>query len=354
MDHSLLIPGLSHVRAKPDFERLKKAVLRDGIPDRLPFLELFADYDVKCAIFGRPIANMADETEFWLRMGYDRVAAPIGITLEFGRETAADTAHELPRAERGWVTQNTGRISNWAEYESYPWPTPDQGVIKWAEELSGVLPDGMGILLQSSGILENVMWLMGYENVSIALYDNPDLVQAMFDRVGELMLACYTAGIDIPGVGGAFFGDDMGFKTATMISPEALRKYLFPWMKKIVDVCHEHGKFFILHSCGKLDEVMDDLIDYVGIDARHSFEDAIEPVSSIKKRYGDRVGIMGGVDVDVLARRSVDEVRVYVRKVIEDCAPGGGYALGTGNSVANYIKVENYLAMLEEGWKYRY
>jgi uroporphyrinogen decarboxylase len=63
---------------------------------------------------------------------------------------------------------------------------------------------------------------------------------------------------------------------------------------------------------------------------------------------------MGGIDVDVLARRSVDEVRIYVRKVIEECAPGGGYALGTGNSVANYIRVENYLAMLEEGWKYRY
>ena len=153
-------------------------------------------------------------------------------------------------------------------------------------------------------------------------------------------------------VGGAFFGEDMGFRTATMISPEALRKYLFPWMKKIADVCHEHGKFFVLHACGNLTEVMDDLIDYVGIDAKHSFEDAIQPVADIKRRYGDRIGIVGGVDVDVLARKPVDEVRTYVRGILRDCAPGGGYMLGSGNSVANYIKVENYLAMLEEGWKY--
>ena len=60
---------------------------------------------------------------------------------------------------------------------------------------------------------------------------------------------------------------------------------------------------------------------------------------------------MGGIDVDVLARGSEDEVRQYVRKVIADTAPGGGYALGSGNTVANYIPVGNYLAMLDEGRK---
>ncbi|MDO8684582.1 MAG: uroporphyrinogen decarboxylase family protein [Armatimonadota bacterium] len=352
MKETLLIPGLTHIKAGPDFSRLKKAVLREGETGRVPFLELFADAEIKNAILGEPVRNMEQEAEFWLRLGYDRVPAPIGVRFQFNKETAPDTAGELARSERGWVNERTAIIKNWDDFERYPWPEFDEGAIEYVEQTRKILPDGMGILVQSSGVLENVMWLMGYEGLSMALYDTPGLVQEMFDRVGKLVLTCYEAAMDIEEVGGAFFGEDMGFKTATMISPDAMRKYHFPWLKRIVDVCHEHGKFFILHSCGRLDEIMNDLIDYVGIDAKHSFEDAIEPVAGFKKRYGDRIGIVGGVDVDALTRRTVDEVRRYVRKILEDCAPGGGYALGSGNSIANYIRVENYLAMLEEGWNY--
>jgi uroporphyrinogen decarboxylase len=94
---------------------------------------------------------------------------------------------------------------------------------------------------------------------------------------------------------------------------------------------------------------MDDLIDDVKIDAKHSFEDKILPVTEAKRRYGDRIAILGGVDMNFLCTANPEAIRRYVRKVIEICAPGGGYALGTGNSVANYIPFENYLAMLDEG-----
>ncbi|MGC8861968.1 MAG: uroporphyrinogen decarboxylase family protein, partial [Armatimonadota bacterium] len=104
---------------------------------------------------------------------------------------------------------------------------------------------------------------------------------------------------------------------------------------------------------GNLGEVMDDLIDYVGIDAKHSFEDAIMPVAEFKRIYGHRIGVVGGVDVGALARMETPDLRRYVRQILEECAPGGGYALGSGNSVANYVKVENYHAMLEEGWRWR-
>jgi uroporphyrinogen decarboxylase len=75
------------------------------------------------------------------------------------------------------------------------------------------------------------------------------------------------------------------------------------------------------------------------------------PVTEAKQLYGDRVSILGGVDVDMLARSSEEEVRAYTRRVLEGCMPGGGYALGTGNTAANYIPVRNYLAMLDEGVK---
>ena len=98
---------------------------------------------------------------------------------------------------------------------------------------------------------------------------------------------------------------------------------------------------------------MDILIDEVGIDAIHSFEDVSYPVSRYKKTWGERVGIIGGVDVDKLARLDEGSLRVYLRGVLEVCAAGGRYAFGSGNSIANYIPVENYLVMLDEasGWQ---
>ena len=91
---------------------------------------------------------------------------------------------------------------------------------------------------------------------------------------------------------------------------------------------------------------MPDLLDDVGIDAKHSFEDVIVPVEEFKKRWGDRVAVLGGVDVDLLSRGSADEVRLRTETVIELCG-GVGYACGSGNSVTNYVPTENYLAMVE-------
>lgn len=353
MDNTLLIPGLENEKAEPDFSRLRDAILRSGRSDRLPFLELFADIEIVEAVLGRPWQTDEDKIEFYFRLGYDSVPVVIGPGFGAPRKSASNTA-PLAKRDRAWVSDEVCPIRSRKDFESYSWPDPDTVPMEqYVDTTAQLLPEGMRILLQSSGFLENVMWLMGYTAFAQALYDDPELVSDMFDAVGRRIIRVYERVIDHPAVGGVFFGEDMGFKTATMVSPEHLRRYHFPYLKKLVDLTHEHGKFFVLHSCGNLAEVLDDLIDYVGIDAKHSFEDAIMPVTEFKRIYGQRVGVVGGVDVDKLARLEVDELRKYVRHIIEECAPGGGYVLGSGNSVANYVRVENYLAMLEEGWRYR-
>jgi uroporphyrinogen decarboxylase len=93
---------------------------------------------------------------------------------------------------------------------------------------------------------------------------------------------------------------------------------------------------------------MPDLIETVGIDGKHSFEDAIIPVAEFHARYGDRIAVLGGIDVDILARGTPDDVRARVRQTIAACAPRGRYAVGSGNSIPSYVPVENYLAMLDE------
>jgi uroporphyrinogen decarboxylase len=144
----------------------------------------------------------------------------------------------------------------------------------------------------------------------------------------------------------------MGFKTATMVSPTMLKSKALVWHRRMAELCHQHGCLYCLHACGNLEAIMEALIEDVGLDGRHSFEDAIEPVTVAKRRWGDRLSLLGGIDVDFLTRARPTEVRRRVRDTLDACMVGGGYCLGTGNSVANYIPIENFLTMLDEGRRY--
>ena len=77
------------------------------------------------------------------------------------------------------------------------------------------------------------------------------------------------------------------------------------------------------------------------------------PVEEFKERYGDRLAVLGGVDMDKLSRLDKESLGKYVRNILNNCMPGGRYALGSGNTIANYVSIENYLAMLEEGLRWR-
>ena len=351
------------VKPDPDFGRLETVLRRSGEPDRVPFLELFADQPIMEAILGRPLHPRGLEgreaethrldslIEYQARMGYDYVG--VGGLMGFPRKenpSAPDTA-ELSMGERHWYNAQVVTIANEDDLAGYRWPDPAEIDLFPLRYVAEHLPSGMRIVgMGPGGVLENVMWLMGYEGLSFALVDNRTLVERIFHEVGSRLVDCFERMLEVPEVGALFIGDDMGFKTQTMISPGDLRELAFPWHRRMVEVAHGAGRPFLLHACGNLTSVMEDIID-IGFDAKHSFEDVIEPVTVAKTRWGDRISLLGGIDVGFLCRASQDDIRAYVRRTLRECAPGGGYALGTGNSVANYVPVANFLTMMEEGWK---
>ena len=98
---------------------------------------------------------------------------------------------------------------------------------------------------------------------------------------------------------------------------------------------------------------MDDLIDKVGINAKHSNEDQIARFPEWVERYGDRIGNFGGIDVDVVCNASKQEMKEYIHDVIRKCEGHGGFAFGTGNSIPDYVPAENYLNMIEIVREYR-
>ena len=333
----------------PDFGRFLKAVRRQGEPDRVPFVELGADAEIMEALLGEPADTVEQQIRFWHALGYDYASVKARLPWVRLRDRALDPA-ALPHAQREWVNTHATAYTTRSEFEAFPWPRPQDVDYSDIETAVRIVPDGMGVLGRVSGVLENAMFTLGFQGFAYMLADDPDLARDTVDTVGTLLLNVVETLASIGGVGAIFFGEDMGFKTATMLSPAAMRELIFPWHRRIVAAAHAQGKPILLHSCGNLRGIMDDILA-TGWDARHSYEDAIQPITEAKALYGHRIAVLGGIDMDLLARGSEQAVRARVRQVVEACAPGGGFALGTGNTVANYIPLANYLAMLDEGWR---
>jgi uroporphyrinogen decarboxylase len=292
--------------------------------------------------------------EVWHRLGYDFVRWGGGLNFSGKTRVTEDTATVFNRGQRHWTEEGTGPIASWEDFEKYPWPKLNEVDFSMVEFMAREIPEGMGLFLcPSSGFLEIPLdTLLGYENMAILLYDDPKLVKAVVDRCGELILGWYRQTVTLPNVRGFFQGDDMGFKTQPLVGPDTLRELILPWHKKAAQLAHDRNQLYLFHSCGQIDSIMNDLIDDVKIDAKHSFEDAICPVADFKKQYGKRVAVLGGIDVHKLCTLSEPELRKEVRRTLDACMPGGRFALGSGNSVANYVPLDNYLAMLHEGLNY--
>jgi uroporphyrinogen decarboxylase len=293
-------------------------------------------------------ARLDNFIAFWYHMGYDIVRFERGLGFPIRRLLAPDTAPGADK-DRAWVDEHQGAIQSWEDFEQYSWPPVAEMDFFPFEYINANLPEGMGLVTcHAGGIFEHLSQIMSLEGLCLALYDQPELVRAVADRVGESMAAFYQHLLDLDRVVAIFQGDDMGFRTATLVAPSALRRYVLPWHKRFAAMAHEKGIPYFLHSCGNLATIMEDLIDSVGIDGKHSFEDAIVPVEAFQREYGERIACLGGVDVDTLASRSTDEVRRRTRFLIETCGRRGRYAVGSGNSIPSYIPVANYLAMVDE------
>ena len=244
-------------------------------------------------------------------------------------------------------------IRNMRDFEKYPWPHEAQPIdFKHFETVAKLLPEGVKIIGGvGAGPYEWTTYMLGVMGLSYALVDDPELVELVFKKIGSLHISANRQLAIMDNIGALRQGDDLGFKTSTFLRPEQLRRYVFPIYKEMAAIAHAQDKPFILHSCGNLGEVYEDLIEYCRIDAKHSFEDIILPVNEFKKQFADRITPIGGLDVDFICRASHDEIRARTRQMIEECFYDGYWALGTGNSLTNYMPVENYITVLEEGIK---
>ncbi len=355
-----------NVPVTPSWESLLDCINRKVTPVRVHHIELYLDDEIKdiiCHRFGLldgisdhdPFFDLKKEIRIQRFLGYDYVRCGLDdFNMPLDKISVADTAQIGRVGGREFINEKEGPITNWEEFDKYPWPDPETCSSTYLEWYEKNLPDEMCVI-GSGGFAhfaEYLSWLMGYETLCYALYEDRDLVDAISRKLEDIYETVIRRLLEYDRVKIIWGSDDMGFRGGPLISPDDLREFVLPGHKLMAGLSHKAGRPYLLHSCGDLVLIMEDLIGEVGIDARHSFEDNIEDVITANKRYGDRIAILGGIDVDFLCRSSEQEIRGRVRQTLDECMPGGGYCLGSGNSIANYIPVDNYLVMLDEGRRY--
>lgn len=336
---------------QPDYTNILE-VLYNRKPGRLPLYEHIIDEPFVSKALGKELTiqgNKSADLEnfyseligFWKDSTYDAFAYEAGI------------CDILPGhgAIKGGMP---GPIQTRSDFEKYPFE--EIPGIFWEaysphlDAIRKVMPPGMKAYGGCGyGIFETSEDLVGYEYICVMQYLEPELFTDLFLKIGELYQTLWSEMIKRYVDLFVFYrmGDDLGFKTNTLIEPETIRTHIIPQYKKVIDLVHRDGKRFLLHSCGNIFSVMDDLIE-AGIDAKHSNEDNIAPFDKWIELYNNRIGLFGGIDVNTLCLNDYDEV---YRNVLENASRyrsvARGWGLGSGNSIGYYVPVDGFIAMID-------
>jgi uroporphyrinogen decarboxylase len=318
---------------KPDFDNILKVLNREK-PDRPTLFEFFMNRPLYERL-GGVISNCYIEA--FHRAGYDYCTFNAGFSF--------------PKGERDHdrsVSLNEGvLITDRESFKKYAWPVVEDSDYDILARVAPEIPKGMKLIVHGPmGVLENIIGIVGYDNLCMMLYDDPELVQQIADNVGARLLRHYEIVGKYDTVGAMISNDDWGFRSQPMLSPDDMKKYIIPWHVKITEAIHSYGKPAILHSCGNQESLMDIIIDVCKYDGRHSYEDTIEPVEAAYERWGGRIAILGGIDLDFICRKTPEEIYQRSKTMLERAEKRGGYALGSGNSIPEYVPQEKYFAMI--------
>jgi uroporphyrinogen decarboxylase len=343
-------------KREPSFERFRKALLCQGEPDYVPLCELGISPKIKAEVLGRPIVTMKDEVDFAVAAGYDFVKLQPIVDLNpenvTPREGIKSSKSEEVTGERLWASEHDGIITTMEEFERHVWPTPESVDYSQFEKILEYLPDSMQLIGQYGDIYTAVWGFMGFENFSLALFENPELVEQLFDTIGAIIYNLFENMVTFERVRAIWYSDDIAYTEGLLMSPQALRQYFFPWLKKIGELCKQRRLPFLYHTDGVLWDVFDDILA-CGVNAIHPVEPKAMDIVEVKRKFAGRLCVIGNVDLGyTLTRGTPAETEAEVKEKLRTVAPGGGYCLGSSNSIPEYVKLENYIAMIDATKRY--
>jgi uroporphyrinogen decarboxylase len=342
---------------EPNFERYLTA-LHCEEPDRVPLGDWHVDQLAKDAFLGKKVKTLQDQVDFWCAAGFDYVTASSGILEPVRAPEGMTTKGDAVRTQYGesrqreWAHEHEGVITNWEQFEKFHWPSVDDFDFSQWDVLDQILPSGMKAVLLLGKIYTTVWMYMGAETFFYSLENNQELVAALFEKVGRIQYETFLRVIEHPCVGAVLNPDDVAHNTGLLVNPKYLRKYVFPWYRKIGDVCREKGLGFVFHSDGDCTEIMDDLVA-CGFHGFHPVQPNAMDIVEAKRRWGDKLCLIGNINLDsTLTLGTPEDVRAEVYERIRTIGPGGGYMVASSNSITDYVPLANMKAMIEATFEF--
>lgn len=199
-----------------------------------------------------------------------------------------------------------------------------------------------------SPFFHDLSYLFGAEDLLVLLLTEPEIVRAATERIctfyyeaNELFFPAARGLVDA-----LFIGNDFGTQNGLLISPAHFREFFLPWIAKFAAQAHRYGLHFVLHCCGSISEIIEDLSD-AGVDCLHPLQTrarAMEP-EFLAQRFNGRITFMGGMDTqDLLQHGTPAEVDDEVRRLLD--AFGTRFILGPSHeALLPNVSVENVLQM---------
>lgn len=329
-------------------ERVRTALQRQE-PDRVPCCDLGVSRSLAQRMlgWGEPVNQTADlEANPYTVEEAKAVAAHLGLDNLTYVLRAPVYAHKHA-GQDGILFYGEGMIQTQADLAMVQLPDPhDDRLYAGAEAFLSQAGDYSTWLVTRIGIFPTMLSL-GLEGFCVALHEDRPLVERLLDQ--------YTDWIEVVAERVCRLGfdvfvstDDMAFNTAPFFSPQVFRELVLPRYRR---VARRITIPWVIHSDGNILPFLDDLAS-VGVIGAHPMEKGAVDIQAAKRTYGDRLCLLGNVDLNLLGAGTPEAVDQEVRELIRSVGPGGGYIVTSGNSLAGYCRPENVLAMTRAVRKY--
>jgi len=333
------------------YERFMTALGRQQ-PDQLPIVELVIDPRIVNAI----CPEISSQTEFEELMDFDAVCCGVNYKKVCDDRDGTYTDEWGVVYKGGPELQDhpiQGPINTETDLEEYIPPNPDapfrMGVL---QELVHKFKFKKAIVFRHRAAFMWSAFLNGMENLLMNFLTAPAFVHRLMDKVLEVNIriarSAIRAGADV-----VMLGDDYAGTQGPIFSPMVFKEFILPRLKKMVDAIHEENAKVIKHSDGYLWPILDMMVN-AGIDGIHPIEPvAGMDIGEVKKKYGDRVCVLGNIDCShLLPHGTEEEVRAAVKECIRKASFGGGHIICSSNSIHSSVNPRNYLTMIQAAKKF--
>jgi len=243
-------------------------------------------------------------------------------------------------------------IKTYDQLDSFEFATPDI-VVRYNvyKERIEKLRDYFFIMGEVMTPFELAYRLRGHERLLKDFYLNPRFLRELFERCHRYIMDVVEILLEMQ-VDGIIFYGDIAYNKGPMISPKHHRELLLPLLRKEVSYCRNRGVLTRFHSDGNITPLIPQLIE-AGFNAIDPLEQrAGMDLSFIKREFGDRLCLVGGVDIRLLINGSSEDVVEAVKRCISEAAPGGGYILHSSGSIGPDVPLENLFTMVKVARKY--